>query len=76
MERILCGDALDQLRILEAESVHTCVTSPPYYNLSGTLSGKWAVWPNMPLPWVRPIPPGFRKSWRPEKGLLIRWARN
>lgn len=33
MERILCGDALDQLRILEAESVHTCVTSPPYYNL-------------------------------------------
>ena len=33
MEMILCGDALEQLRTLEAESVHTCVTSPPYYNL-------------------------------------------
>ncbi len=33
MEKILCGDALEQLRTLEAESVHTCVTSPPYYNL-------------------------------------------
>ena len=33
METILCGDALEQLRTLEAESVHTCVTSPPYYNL-------------------------------------------
>ncbi len=33
METILCGDALEQLRTLEPESVHTCVTSPPYYNL-------------------------------------------
>ena len=33
MVRIFCGDALEQLRLLETESVHTCVTSPPYYNL-------------------------------------------
>lgn len=33
MEKIICGDALEQLRTLEPESVHTCVTSPPYYNL-------------------------------------------
>ncbi len=33
MERILCGDALERLRTLGTESVHTCVTSPPYYNL-------------------------------------------
>ena len=33
MEKILYGDALEQLRTLEPESVHTCVTSPPYYNL-------------------------------------------
>ncbi len=33
MERILCGDALEQLRTLQSESVHVCVTSPPYYNL-------------------------------------------
>ena len=33
METILCGDALEQLRTLEPESVNTCITSPPYYNL-------------------------------------------
>ena len=27
------GDALEQLKRLEPESVNTCVTSPPYYNL-------------------------------------------
>ena len=32
-EIILTGDALEQLRQLPPESVHTCVTSPPYYNL-------------------------------------------
>lgn len=31
--RLLIGDALEQLRTLPSESVHTCVTSPPYYNL-------------------------------------------
>lgn len=30
---ILLGDALEQLRTLEDESVHCCVTSPPYFNL-------------------------------------------
>ena len=33
MEIMLLGDALEQLGTLESESVHTCVTSPPYYNL-------------------------------------------
>jgi DNA modification methylase len=31
--RIITGDALEQLRLLPAESVHCCVTSPPYYGL-------------------------------------------
>ncbi len=30
---IFLGDALDHLQTIEPESVHTCVTSPPYYNL-------------------------------------------
>ena len=30
--KILCGDALEQLHALPAESIHTCITSPPYYN--------------------------------------------
>ena len=33
IEQILYGDALEQLKTLEPESVNTCVTSPPYYNL-------------------------------------------
>lgn len=32
-EIVLLGDAAEQLRTLPSESVHTCVTSPPYYNL-------------------------------------------
>jgi DNA modification methylase len=31
--RIVCGDCLDVLKTLPAESVNTCVTSPPYYSL-------------------------------------------
>ena len=31
--RIVCGDALQELRRLPDESVHCCVTSPPYYGL-------------------------------------------
>jgi DNA methylase len=30
---LLHGDALDQLRTLPDESVHCCVTSPPFYGL-------------------------------------------
>ena len=33
MEKIYCGDALEWLRTIGTESVNTCVTSPPYYNL-------------------------------------------
>ena len=30
-ETILLGDAAEQLRTLDADSVHCCVTSPPYF---------------------------------------------
>ncbi len=33
MSAILCGDALEVLKGLPAESVDMCVTSPPYYGL-------------------------------------------
>lgn len=32
-ERLISGDAAEQLRRLDSESVHTCVTSPPYFSL-------------------------------------------
>ena len=33
LDTIIVGDALDVLRTLPAESVHCCVTSPPYWGL-------------------------------------------
>lgn len=33
VDTILCGDSLSILKTLPAESVHCCVTSPPYYGL-------------------------------------------
>ena len=32
-EILLCGDAIEKLKELESESIYTCVTSPPYFNL-------------------------------------------
>ena len=47
MEIVLLADALEGLRTLEPENVHTCVTSPPYYNPVSytqlTLPTKWSV---------------------------------
>ena len=31
--QVCCGDVLDVLRTLPSESVHCCITSPPYYGL-------------------------------------------
>jgi len=31
--QIIIGDAMEQLRLLPSDSVHCCVTSPPYYGL-------------------------------------------
>jgi len=33
MNTVLCGDAIQVLQTLPAQSVYTCVTSPPYYGL-------------------------------------------
>lgn len=43
-EIILTGDALEQLRHLPPESVHTCVTSPPYYENQTGRRNKRDVW--------------------------------
>jgi DNA modification methylase len=39
--RILVGDVLDRLRELEPDSVHACVTSPPYWGLRDYGTGTW-----------------------------------
>lgn len=33
MDRLICGDCLETMKTLESESVHCCVTSPPYWGL-------------------------------------------
>lgn len=35
------GDALERLREMSDESVHCCVTSPPYYGLRDYGTGQW-----------------------------------
>lgn len=41
MSKILCGDALEQLKTIPSESVDMCVTSPPYYALRDYGTGHW-----------------------------------
>ena len=39
--RIICADVLDGLRSLPDESVHCCVTSPPYWGLRDYGTAEW-----------------------------------
>lgn len=39
--QLFCGDALEVLRSLPDESVHACVSSPPYYGLRDYQTGTW-----------------------------------
>src|SRR5882724_9338368 len=41
MLTILCGNAIEKLRELPAESVHCCVTSPPYWGLRDYGTASW-----------------------------------
>ena len=38
---IFCADALDAVREMPSESVHLCLTSPPYWNLRDYGTAKW-----------------------------------
>jgi len=40
--RVMEGDALTVLRTLPAESVHCCITSPPYFGLRDYGTAQWA----------------------------------
>lgn len=64
MEIIFCGDALEQLRTLEAESVHTCVTSPPYYNLRDYGVAGQIGMESTPEEYIDKLVEVFRAVWR------------
>ena len=38
---IIHGDVMDGLKQIEAESIQTCVTSPPYWGLRDYGTGAW-----------------------------------
>ena len=64
MEIVLLADALEGLRTLEPESVHTCVTSPPYFNLrdygvAGQIGNE-----DTPEAFVGKLVEVFREVWR------------
>lgn len=61
---ILCGDALEQLQTLPAESAHTCVTSPPYYNLRDYgISGQIGM-EDTPEQYIAALTDIFSQVWR------------
>lgn len=64
MERIICGDAVEQLRMLDGDSIHCCVTSPPYYNLRDYgISGQIGM-EGTPEEYIEKLVKVFREVWR------------
>ncbi len=63
-EMILCGDAREQLCTLAAESVHTCVTSPPYYGLRDYEAVGQIGQENTPEEYIAQLVDVFREVWR------------
>ena len=63
-EIILLGDAVEQLKTLEAESVHTCVTSPPYYNLRDYGEPRQIGLEETPEEYITTLVGVFREVWR------------
>jgi DNA modification methylase len=62
--RLIIGDALEQLRLLPDQSVHCCVTSPPYYGLRDYgVVGQIGLEPS-PDEYVAALVAGFREVQR------------
>lgn len=65
VDTVLHGPALDVLRTLPSESVHCCVTSPPYWGLRayGTVPQVWDGEPGCEHQWGAPVPSaGYRSN--------------
>jgi len=64
METILLGDAAEQLQTLDSESIHTCVTSPPYYNLRDYGVPGQIGMEDTPEKYIESLVRVFREVWR------------
>ena len=63
-EMILCGDATEMIKTLPAESVNTCVTSPPYYGLRDYGTDGQIGLENSPDEYIAHLVGVFREVWR------------
>lgn len=41
MNKLICGDALEELKKMPSESIDCCITSPPYWGLRDYGTAKW-----------------------------------
>lgn len=64
MNKIICGDALESLRELPAESVQMCVTSPPYYGLRDYNCDGQIGLEQTPAEYIERLVGVFREVWR------------
>jgi len=62
--KILCGDAIEELKTIETDSIYTCVTSPPYYNLRDYgVTGQIGM-ERTPEEYIGKLVEVFREVWR------------
>src|SRR4051812_28900974 len=70
---ILTGDWIEQLQMLQDESVQCCVTSPPYWGLRDYKNKKQLGQEKTPEEYVAKIVEGFREVRRALKSDGILW---
>lgn len=71
--RIICGDALTELRALPDESMHCCVTSPPYWGLRDYGASGQSGIEDTPEEYVAKMVVVFREVWRVMRGDGTLW---
>ena len=64
LDTILCGDSLQMLKTLPDESVHCCVTSPPYYGLRDYGMDAQIGREDTPEEYIARLTAVFREVWR------------
>lgn len=64
LDTILCGDCLTVLKTLPDESVHCCVTSPPYYGLRDYGMDAQIGREDSPEEYIAQLTAVFREVWR------------
>lgn len=64
IDTVICGDSLQVLKTLPSESVHCCVTSPPYYGLRDYGMDAQIGREDTPEEYISRLTAVFREVWR------------